>query len=309
VISEEQAPAVFTCGPWEDEAPGRCIVNSTPVTIPNQAIYILDQMENYKDLSVTSLIFNEPNVVTFVPSNAFQYFPNVEHAKFNHVGMTNLVKDAFINCKKLTNIVVINNEINHLPDGFARKCSGVRNITMTNNGLRTINDNALEGLSRLMVVNFSHNNISCIPPKLFSFTPDIFEIVLKSNQIGTIGRRTFQGLNYLIKIDLSSNAIAFIPTMDFTETAVNSGLDFDLSNNPIDAIQPDFLEEFFELRSDEENPRSSVTLLMLNEGENCIGSTGTVVKTMNFEAFNSTLKNCYANWTDELNQKKEDCEV
>jgi Leucine-rich repeat (LRR) protein len=309
VISQKQhAHSILTCGPRGDLTPATCnVFNITAITKPNQPIRILGQTKSYKDLSVTSLNFNEPNEVALVPTNAFANFPNVEHVEFDNVRMTSVVKDAFAGCDKLTTIVVTNNNISHLSDGFARKCSGVRNVTMTNNGLRTIDENALEGLSKLMVLDLSNNSISCIPPKLFSFTPEIVGILLRSNKIQTIDRETFKNLNGLIKVDLMSNAIAFIPAMNFDGTAVNGGFDFDLSDNPIYAIQSDFLEEFFATREVDENPGSSVTLLMVSEGESCIGSTTTVVQSVNLEVVNLTLGNCYANWTDELSQKKVTC--
>ncbi|XP_054290558.1 leucine-rich repeats and immunoglobulin-like domains protein 3 [Macrosteles quadrilineatus] len=116
-------------------------------------------------------------------------------------------------------------------------CSQLQELDISNNLLRSIENNTLQYLSKLQTLNLNHNQISYIAEGAFNHTPSLIQLNLSSNKISwTIEDMLgpFVGLKVLTKLNLADNAITSV-----SEQAL-VGLDnleyLDLSNNHIKTL-------------------------------------------------------------------------
>ncbi|KAG5669162.1 hypothetical protein PVAND_017057 [Polypedilum vanderplanki] len=289
--------AVLTC----NSTTPPCVVSSiTPVTSANEIITIAGQPSNYVDQTTTSLFFNEPNVLNFIPTNLFTIFPNLNKIFLTNVSLTNIVPNAFANCGNLMTIVIIKNyNFTTLPANFASTCVNVTNLQLGFNNIRSIDPDAFKGLTSLTYLNLVYNKLTCIST-LFKNTPVIDSIDLSYNQISEIHVDTFKNLTSLAMISLMNNSIVNLPAFNLTGTSLTSSSQmFFFKNNPIASISPKFISNIFVDR-----PKTVMYIYLFTSGTN---STGTCIPNnpnfdsiynSNWQTVNVTLKPCYDNWKD-----------
>lgn len=305
---EEKYVSVLTCDELVDVTCN--VYNITPIIVPDQVIRALGKAKTFKNISIERITFDSPNILNYVPTNVFYIFPSIQYFEMINVELKHLVINAFASCEKLETIFIGNNNFAHVSSGFAKKCGNLRNVSLPNNEIKTIHENALHKLNNLEALDLTNNSIVCIPPKLFKKSPNIFKINLSFNKISAINKITFQGLKNVNYINLESNQIAFIPALKFDDSSDNGGLELILSNNPIYAIEPTFIQNFFPWREVSESAWSSITIIMNDVvvADSCL-SADIIIQNADTENANAQLGNCYGNWTVELAESSVICAV
>jgi len=283
------------------------VYNITPIIIEYQAIQMWEQDENYRNTSITTLNFDSPNVVNFIPSTMFRIFPNLQIIQMNNVSMTNLTTDAFINCNNLTIISVMFNNFTRIPSKLAYRCKNIDRISLNYNQIVIIDEDALSGLKNLKVLDLSFNKISCIPPKLFENALNIENISFKNNEIKALDKDLFGKLKAIKVINLDENKIAILPIMSFDQSAMKKSLNLIINDNPLYAMEPKFIESFFALK----DSQSSLNFTMTKIEGICIpnGFEYQVIHQINFKSADDALSTCYANWSSDMSKTKIVCPV
>ncbi|CAG9806319.1 unnamed protein product [Chironomus riparius] len=297
IIQSCQA-SVLDCNPLSP-----CNVASiTDVTSPNEQISISGMPVGFVDTSTSSLSFMAPSNLYYVPTSLFFTFPNIQSFIMQNTNLSHLVSDAFTNAGNMVSLTLNENNFPDIPASFCSSCINMTSLNLMNNNIINVDKEAFKGLKFLNNIMLRDNKISCIPPGLFQNTPVIQMIDLYGNQITSFDRLTFKGLPNLYSVMLSSNKIASIPDFDFTLTGMSMGLSFQLDNNPIIAMHPQFLTNLFSLRSG----YMSTNINFYDSYENttnCFPKMNMYTSSISgwsWPMANISLGNCYANWTPEL---------
>lgn len=281
-----------------------CIVESiTAVTTENQPISIDGQPSSFVDVNTKNLHFQSPNILSYVPSDVFRYFPNLESISLIKVQLSNLVSNAFRNCNNLKSIFAEGNNIQNVPSSFAAGCTNVQIIEAPNNNIQTIHRDTLKGLTSLKYVNFNHNQISCIPPTILVHTPFIENIFGQHNIITAMDTQLSRNLPHLKSIDLTHNQIPFLGNFDFTGTGLVHNSSIVLDDNPIAAIHPSVITNIFTSRA-ADMPGLYIGLHNnINDAiPSCVPYSDVYkgIDNENWEFIDSALSNCYYSWTPEM---------
>lgn len=274
------------------------IYNITPIIIEDQAIRMWGKDENYEDTTVTKLTFDQPNEVKFIPTTIFRIFPNLEIIQMNNISLINLTTDAFIHCDNLATISIMFNDFTRIASKFAYRCRNLSKISFNYDQIVRIDEDALSGLKHLKTIDLGFNKISCIPLKLFESTLDIENISFNNNEIKVVDKDLFRKLKALKVINLAGNKIAFIPIMNLDQDAMKNSINFIINDNPLYAIEPKFIENFFAV----ESTSSTINLTMTKYEGICIANEfeHQVIQQTNYKSANNALSGCYAHWSSEM---------
>lgn len=129
------------------------------------------------------------------------------------------------------------NFIDTLPPNLLTSLRRLQKLYLQENGLNSVADRALEGLSSLTTIRFSDNQLTSLPPELFSDSKDLKEIYLNNNTITVLAPGLFSDLTQLLVLDLSYNEL----TSDWINTSTFSGLKrlvyLDFSHNRVSKME------------------------------------------------------------------------
>lgn len=129
------------------------------------------------------------------------------------------------------------NVMDTLPPSLLSGLKRLHKLYLQGNGLTSIADRALEGLTSLTTVRFSDNQLTSLPPELFSDTKELKEIYLSNNSLTVLAPGLFSDLTQLLVLDLSQNEL----TSDWINTSTFSGLKrlvfLDISHNRVSKIE------------------------------------------------------------------------
>ncbi|XP_077290799.1 toll-like receptor Tollo [Arctopsyche grandis] len=149
------------------------------------------------------------------------------------------------------NIIVMDlsrNNIENLPSGVFSGLTKLQKIYLHGNGLSTIADRVLEGLTALTTIRLSDNRLRSLPPELFADTRDVKEVYLSNNSINVLAPGLFGELTQLLVLDLSRNEL----TQEWINTATFDGLArlyvLDLSNNRIAKLETSVFRALYNLQ-------------------------------------------------------------
>lgn len=149
------------------------------------------------------------------------------------------------------NIIVMDlsrNSIENLPAGAFSGLGRLQKIYLQGNGLSSLADRALEGLSSLTTLRLSDNRLRSLPPELFSDTRDVKEVYFNNNSINVLAPGLFGELTQLLVLDLSQNEL----TAEWINTATFAGLVrlvvLDLSNNRIAKLETSVFRDLYSLQ-------------------------------------------------------------
>lgn len=140
------------------------------------------------------------------------------------------------------------NNIDSLPSGPFSSLSRLEKLYLQGNGLSTLADRAMEGLTALHILKLSDNRLVNLPPELFSDTRDLREMYLQNNSINVLAPGLFSELTQLLVLDLSHNEL----TAEWINTATFAGLVrlvvLDLSYNRITRLEPSVFRDLYSLQ-------------------------------------------------------------
>lgn len=129
------------------------------------------------------------------------------------------------------------NNIERLPTGVFSGLQRLQKLYLQGNGLHTIADKALDGLTSLSVLKLSDNKLVNLPPELFSDVRSVKEMYLQNNSINVLAPGLFSELTQLQVLNLSKNEL----TSDWINSNTFSGLGhlvvLDISFNKITKLE------------------------------------------------------------------------
>jgi hypothetical protein len=264
----------------------------TNVAAANEAINVIGQSAGYIDPVTSNVYFSSKSQFDYFPTKIFSIFPQLQLVQLDRNNLPNLVTNAFDNCGQFTTLMTNYLNFTNLPAGFAQNCKKLNSISLQFGKLSTLDPNALQGLTGLTQIGLMYNEITCIPPTFFSPASSLEMIFLAYNKITAIDPAAFKGLPKLFNIDLLGNNIANLPdfNIDGTSTSLTSNtFNINLSGNPVNAINPNFLSTLYALR-----PTLSTSIIFTTSV--CFGGNLSINQG-NWLATNASMTICYNNWT------------
>jgi len=85
------------------------------------------------------------------------------------------------------------NELTHLPDYFLASLRFLRELRVTWNGIATVGERSLAGLTSLQKLDLSGNKLSVLPPDWLNESPSLSELRIADNSLAVLGPGLFSG--------------------------------------------------------------------------------------------------------------------
>ncbi|KAJ8673123.1 hypothetical protein QAD02_004385 [Eretmocerus hayati] len=117
-----------------------------------------------------------------------------------------LLQDA-----KFENLMINQNEMNSIPQGFFAKSENLRILEIFHNQIESLKKGDFQGLATLERLHLSHNKISSIELGTFDEMGKLLHLEILYNQLRTLPEGLFRSLDHLVKIDLSGNYFSSLP--------------------------------------------------------------------------------------------------
>ncbi|XP_030751606.1 toll-like receptor Tollo [Sitophilus oryzae] len=140
------------------------------------------------------------------------------------------------------------NRIENLPAGQLSSLTHLEKLYLQGNGLNSLADRALEGLTALHILKLSNNRLVNLPPELFADTRNLRELYLQNNTINVLAPGLFGELTQLLVLDLSHNEL----TAEWINAATFAGLVrlvvLDLSHNHVAKLEQNVFRDLYNLQ-------------------------------------------------------------
>lgn len=163
-------------------------------------------VQGFGDADVRRINQTDSTVHVF-PTLMIDNFVNLFNVRL--IGVEMRILNRFLtNCARLSQIDLMDNEIEAIPAGIFRNCPRINGLNFRNNRIRTIHENAFQGVSELQTLILSGNGIVNVNRNLFSTNIQMRWISLDENEIQEINSDTFADLPQLRFLDLRNNAIS-----------------------------------------------------------------------------------------------------
>lgn len=129
---------------------------------------------------------------------------------FNNIYRPKLAVDTFQNLYRLKELVLRNQNIDHLTKQFLQSMKWLNVLILDNCRIQQIDPNVFEGLAELQKLEISHNRgLTYLPRNLFVHTPILKLLLLVANRITDLTWNEFEGLNMLKELSLAANRIDY----------------------------------------------------------------------------------------------------
>jgi Leucine-rich repeat (LRR) protein len=174
---------------------------NTTITIDGEH---LRGMNRY-DVEVVEFIDSD---VSFVVSEIFDAFPNIQYFFQTNSGLTSIQKNAFRNTRVGPGFVRIRRC--YLPTIQANAFLGLSTTTVlavANSEVEHIHPNAFAGLTQARRIDLKHNKIRELPPQVFTSTRRLLFLELDDNQITRIDGQIFSHCPELFYVMLPNNHV------------------------------------------------------------------------------------------------------
>ncbi|XP_063915774.1 leucine-rich repeat and immunoglobulin-like domain-containing nogo receptor-interacting protein 2 [Zophobas morio] len=117
----------------------------------------------------------------------------------------------------------------------------VEQISLNNNLIETLENDAFYNLTNLIVLTMSRNLLEVLNPEAFSLLPNLSGLNLRFNRLHTLQTGAFEGISPRteLTVDLNGNRIRTLPDDVFSNHTFGQ---LDLGNNPVKKIAASFCE-------------------------------------------------------------------
>lgn len=259
-----------------------CRTNEGPfvsITDENEPIsFTGTHVATKNDDDVSNFFMSHPHQLSFLPTQIFKTFKNLQTFELQTVGLKILKTNAFTDCLKLDTLKLQSNTFSSVPSSFAESCVNVKYLTIAGNSIQSVDKDAFKGLINLLLLDMLAQSVESLDPSTFDHTPNLKYILLRNGKLKTLHPEMFASLS-LASLHLNSNEIEVVPALKFKNI-----LDFweiDLSNNKINSIDPEMLNSF---------PANHDAFVYGFENNLCVN--GTFMKQDQLIA----LQSCFNNW-------------
>lgn len=199
---------------------------------------VFSGLSRLKDLSF------QVNELTDLPPGILSGLSRLEEL-WIHTNDLRELPDGISELSNLRRFVAWENRIETLPPVFSG-LADLELISLQQNRLAAIHDDALADLPSLDHLGLSHNRLTELSPGLFSDLDEVTSLLLAGNQLERLRNGVFDGLDNLTLLDLSENRLS-----EF-ENAAFSGLDeleeLWLHDNRISSLAPGIFSPLSNLR-------------------------------------------------------------
>lgn len=144
-----------------------------------------------------------------------------------------------------TGIELQEGNLPYLPAGCFSKFTELRELTIRNSGLRTIEEGAFDGLEKLVNLTIQDNPVESVSSNCFVLE-NLERLDLRGNSIRYIAPGAFQHLNRVVYVNLEGNDLRCIYTSDLNDMPDVHVVEF--SGNPLKWRCRVELEQFLETR-------------------------------------------------------------
>lgn len=177
------------------------------------------------------LIFDNCTFVT-LPLGLFDRYPTVRTVYAWHVGLQKLNGTSFRNALHLTTLDLSKNQIANLTADTFSLAVNMKQMELTTNAIRSIDERAFIGLGHLRVLYLDDNRIETLAAATFKPLVQLQTIRLNKNRMKEIPVELFAENQRLANIYLHENAIEWL-LGESTFSHLAAMREFDLHNNPI----------------------------------------------------------------------------
>lgn len=220
--------------------------------------------------SKLSIIDLSHNVISVIPDNYFENFPNLIHLNMSHNEIKSFSILTFEGLADLETLHLSYNKIDKIGMYFAR-FQNLKELSLDHNELSSVDEISFKIMSKLVKLNLSFNKIISIDDSSFQSMVDLEMLQLNDNVLKTISRSMFINNNKLRVLDLSGNNITGIESYSFkgkyiTQLSLHdnlitglldksiiagiNALSFNFSGNNITSLGPDlFTDSHLQLQS------------------------------------------------------------
>ncbi|XP_070497677.1 uncharacterized protein [Chironomus tepperi] len=231
-----------------DEIPERLFVgNSKLTTLSLEQNQLTELPENVfsslKDLSDLNLSKNQ---IENLPDNIFAALVNLRVLKLSSNKIQSLKPVWFLKLVKLEYLDMSDNLIPSIPDKSFQFLKNLQILKLNQNKIKELTPNAFYGLKNLEELNINFNEISRPSEDAFKPLINLKNLHFGANGIKELPKNIFSHLKKLEDLKLWQNHLSTIHSDSF---GIHSGIvQIDLEGNKIDAVDPDLIGRFKELR-------------------------------------------------------------
>ena len=218
---------------------------SLPDTIPSEFQHLFfsnNRITTVRELDMSYrnvlALYLTNNSVSTLEDNAFSVMENILDISLFHNKLESVNRRAFKKVRTLTTLDLSYNRIRALQDndfnfedlGLCLKTLSIHNnnikdvsqnaltdlwnlkvVNMSNNVIENLSPVTFRGLSNLTILDLSHNAISIIVDDNFKSLTNLTRLQLNKNEITTITPGVFNGLSKLTYLDLGNNHLTQVP--------------------------------------------------------------------------------------------------
>ena len=163
-------------------------------------------------------------------------------------------RPIFENLTSLQQLNLDNNKLHKLLHGSFSGLKSLAKLSLSSNGITTIEDHGLAGLNHLVFLSLQRNKLSGLSKSWFSAMVDLDTLLLDHNEISVVEDKTFEPLQSLSELSLMENKLQYL------NNSIFRGLDklqiLRLDSNQFDKVPSKAFAYFEGLRtlSMNENP-------------------------------------------------------
>lgn len=118
-----------------------------------------------------------------------------------------LSHDSFHSLSQLSNLNLMNNYIEYLPENIFENQSNLKKLRLEKNNLKFINKNIFKNLINLQLLMLGSNQITDLDYLAFSNLTNLLQLNLQNNFLQTLPSNVLQSMTNLIILDLSNNRL------------------------------------------------------------------------------------------------------
>ncbi|XP_076047634.1 toll-like receptor 6 [Oratosquilla oratoria] len=148
----------------------------------------------------------------------------------------------------VTSLDLSSNDVTILPSGVFSGLSRLSVLSLANNELGKIDDDALVGLEALRDLDLSHNRLVALPEDAFRPTPQLMFFRMKNNSMSVIAPELFRGLGQLMELDLSHNELSSSWLSETVFQGLIRLMRLDLSHNNISQLHQHVFQDLYSVQ-------------------------------------------------------------
>ncbi|CRL06044.1 CLUMA_CG019003, isoform A [Clunio marinus] len=198
-----------------------CEMFEVNVTEENQTFEITgDHLSGYSDTNVTWLNVTDSGVLNFISLTIFETFANLQTADLSKVEVKEIRQENFLKIHSVRTIILEGNSIQKIPSMAFMNCWQLRDLRLNDNAIDTIEDYAFstEWSVLLNYLTLSNNLIKTLPENAFAGLTSLSSLYLDGNQITELPENIFISLLSLRVLNLDNNhLVSLLPDL-FTAT-------------------------------------------------------------------------------------------